>query len=145
MTIEKKIVTGFIVCALILFGVAVFSFKNSEKFIASNDWVNHTNQVVYEFEQLLVTTINAETGERGYVITGDGSSLEPFTNANAKAAEHLGKLKELTKDNPIQQKNIEELEKEVKIRFDNCKKCIALRKNEFERAREFVASGEGKL
>jgi len=43
MTLDRKILTGFIACALILFGVAFFSFKNSEKFIASNALVDQTN------------------------------------------------------------------------------------------------------
>ena len=144
MTLGRKILIGFIACALVLVGVAIFSFKNSEKFVASNTLVNHTNQVLYEFEQILVSTLNAETGVRGYVISGENNYLNYFLSANTIANEHLNKLRELTKDNPNQQKNIEELQKELKIRFDNLNRAIELRKNSFEKAKEFVASGEGK-
>ena len=68
MTLDRKILLGFIACALILFGVAIFSFKNSEKFIASNAMVDHTNQVLYEFDQILISSIDAETGTRGFII-----------------------------------------------------------------------------
>ena len=111
MTLDRKILTGFIACAVILVGVAIFSFKNSEKFKASNAWVDHTNQVLFEFQQILISSVDAETGVRGFVITGDGSFLEPYANAIKRSVEHLDKVKELTKDNPTQQKNIEELEK----------------------------------
>ncbi|MFV5701280.1 response regulator [Flavobacterium sp. XS2P12] len=144
MTLGRKIVLGFLACALVLLGVAIFSFKNSEKFVASNALVNHSNQVLYELEQILMSTIDAETGVRGYVITGDEVFLKPFRSANTKAIEQLDKVKELTKDNPNQQKNIKELAKMLKMRFDNLNKCITLRKKDFEKAREFVASGEGK-
>ncbi|MFV5692157.1 response regulator [Flavobacterium sp. LT1R49] len=144
MTLGRKIVLGFIACAFVLLGVAIFSFKNSEKFVVSNALVNNSNKVLYEFEQILMSTIDAETGVRGYVITGDDDFLKPFASANIKAIEQLDKVKELTKDNPNQQKNIEELAKQLKMRFDNLNKCIALRKKDFEKAREFVASGEGK-
>ena len=144
MTLGKKILIGFIACGLILFGVAIFSYKNSEKFLASNAWVNHTNQVLYEFQQILISTINAETGSRGFVITGDENSLEPFLNANTEVVEHLDKVKELTKDNPNQQKNVEELEKEIKLCFNNLNRAVDFRKKDFEKARELVASGEGK-
>ncbi|MFV5699698.1 response regulator [Flavobacterium sp. ZT3R17] len=144
MTLGRKIVIGFIACALVLLGVAIFSFKNSEKFVASNALVNNSNQVLYEFEQILMSSVNAETGVRGYVITGDVDFLKPFTSANTKAIEQLDKIKELTKDNPNQQKHIEELTKELKMRFDNLNKCIAIRKTDFKKAIEFVASGEGK-
>ncbi|TDE30569.1 response regulator [Flavobacterium ranwuense] len=144
ITLGKKIVLGFITCATVLLVVAIFSFKNSEKFVASNTLVNHSNQVLYEFEQILMSSVDAETGVRGYVITGDDSFLEPFSSAKIKSTDQLAKIKELTKDNPNQQKNIEELAKELKMRFDNLNKSIAIRKNDFEKARAFVASGEGK-
>ena len=108
MTLERKILTGFIVCAIILFGVAIFSFNNSKKYIESNVLVDHSNQVVYQFEQILTSTINAESGARGFVISGDNNFLDLFFDAQAKGVEHLNKVQVLAKDNPNQQKNIEE-------------------------------------
>ena len=144
MTLGKKILIGFIACAVILFGVAIFSFQNNVKFIESNVWVDHTNQVMYEFEQIRLYSVDAETGARGYVITGDEHYLEPFTNATARIAEHIGKVRELTSDNPVQQKNIDALDKELTMHLDHLKGYIDLRKKDFEQAREIVASGEGK-
>lgn len=144
MTLGRKIIIGFIACAVVLLGVAIFSFKNSEKFVASNTLVNTSNQVLYEFEQILMSSVDAETGVRGYVISGDTDFLKPFTSANIKAIEKLENVKELTKDNPIQQNNIEKLSKELKLRFDNLNTCITLRKDDYEKAIAFVASGEGK-
>jgi CHASE3 domain sensor protein len=139
MTLGRKIVIGFIACAVVLLGVAIFSFKNSEKFVASNTLVNTSNQVLYEFEQILMSSVDAETGVRGYVITGDDDFLKPFTSANIKAIEKLENVKKLTKDNPIQQNNIEKLSKELKLRFDNLNSCITLRKDDYEKAKAFVA------
>jgi len=144
MTLERKIVTGFIACTLILFGVAIFSFNNSKKYFESNALVDHTHQVVYQFEQILISTINAESGTRGFVISGDNKFLDLLLDAQTKGDEHLTKVKELTQDNPNQQKNIEELDKELKMRFDHLNRTIELRKKAFEQAKESVASGEGK-
>ncbi|MFV8373291.1 response regulator [Flavobacterium sp. LB2P74] len=144
ITLVRKIVIGFIACALVLLGVAIFSFKNSEKFVASNSLVNVSNQVLYEFEQILMCSVDAETGVRGYVITGNDDFLLPFTTANTKAIEKLEKVKKLTKDNPSQQNNIEKLAEQLKMRFENLNTCINLRKKDFEKARVFIASGEGK-
>ena len=144
MNLGRKIIIGFIACAIVLFCVAIFSFKNTEKFVASNNLVNHSNQVLYEFEQILKSSIDAETGVRGYIITGDTIFLKPFSSANSKIIEKIEKVKELTKDNSTQQKNIEELTKQFKLRLENLNKGITLRKNNFEQARTFVASREGK-
>ena len=144
LTLGRKILMGFIGCALILFAVAVFSYKNNEKFIASNAWVDHTNQVMYEFEQILVYSVDAETGTRGFVITGDENYLEPFTNASSKLFEHLEKVKDLTIDNPTQQLNIEELNNELKSHLNYLNNCIDVRKKDYEKAKEIIATGEGK-
>ena len=148
MTLDKKILSGFIVCALILFGVGIFSYKNSEKFIASNTLVDQTNKVLYEFSQILTAISDAETGNRGYIITGDDAYLEPFTNAQRTIEQHLIKAKELAKDSAVQQK-IRELEKEIKIRFDHLKTSVALRSivpeaTGIQKANEYVVSGVGK-
>jgi signal transduction histidine kinase/CheY-like chemotaxis protein/CHASE3 domain sensor protein len=143
MTLERKIVIGFIACTLILFGVAIFSFNNSKKFIESNAMVEHTHQVIYEFEQILISTIDAESGARGFVISGDNNFLDLYIDAQAKGVEHLTKVKEFVKD-PNVQKNLDELEKELKLRFDNLNRIVELRKKDFEKAKESVASGEGK-
>ena len=144
MTLNRKILIGFIASALILVGVAIFSYKKSEKFIASNAMVDHTNQVLSQFNQILVFTIDAETGTRDYVITGDPNYIEPYSNAYIKVVGHLGKVKELTNDNPVQQKNIEDLEKQIKLQFNHLSKTIDLRKKDFEKGRESIASGEDK-
>jgi len=144
MTPERKITMGFIASAIILLGVAIFSYRNSETFVASNASVVHSNQVLFEFEQVLVASINAETGARGYIITGNEIFLKPFSDATQQVTEHLDNVRELTKDNSDQQKNIDELGKEIILRFENLNTCLDLSKKDFKKASDFVAAGEGK-
>src|SRR6218665_3967355 len=145
LTLSQKILAGFVACTAILITVAVFSFKNSEKYIDSAEWVNHTHQVLIEFDQILINTVDAETGARGYVITGDESYLEPYRTAEANVQEHLQNAKDLTKDNPKQQQNIEKLTTRINLRVEALKKCVTLRKENFEAAQKFISSGEGKM
>src|SRR3954471_2203641 len=112
-TVDREILTGIIFCSIVLLSVAFISFNNSEKFKATNQWVNHTHEVLYEFEQVLVYCIDAETGERGYVITGNEKYLEPYRNASTRIYEHLNKVDVLTKDNPLQQKNCQQIREQV--------------------------------
>ncbi|HMH22952.1 MAG TPA: response regulator [Puia sp.] len=144
-SLEKKISAGFILCSLILLLVAVISFNNSEKLIDSNHWVNHTHEVINELEQVLACSVDAETGERGYIIMGDENYLEPFTRAKSKISEHIDKIKELTIDNPVQQKNSKEIEQRAGLLINHLEKGIQTRKTDgFEKAQALVASGVGK-
>jgi CheY-like chemotaxis protein/CHASE3 domain sensor protein/putative methionine-R-sulfoxide reductase with GAF domain len=144
MTLSQKILTGFIACTIILIGVAIFSFRNNEKFIESNLWVNHTHQVLYEFDQVLPLSIDAETGIRGFVITGNEIFLQPYYDAKEKIDGHLYKIKNLTSDNPVQQKNIELLSNQINDRLMNLSETVELRRQDFEKAKEFVQTGRGK-
>jgi len=81
MSLGRKILTGFIACAVILFAVAFFSFRNSEKFLETNQLVNHTYEVLGEFDQVLGATVDAQTGVRGFVITGNEVFLDPYNNS----------------------------------------------------------------
>src|SRR5689334_4249766 len=112
-TVDRKILAGVVFCSVILLSIAFTSFYTSEKFKETNQWVNHTHEVLYEFQQILIGCVDAETGERGFIITGNEKYLEPYNNANTQILEHLSKVKELTNDNPRQQKNVQDIHKLV--------------------------------
>jgi len=144
MTLDKKIQAGFVSCSMVLLAVAVISFRNSEKFVDTNQWVNHTHEVLYEFDQVLINSVNVETGARGFVITGEESYLEPFSTSKSRLFDHIRKVKELTRDNPGQQKNIEDIEQLATAQISHHEKTIEARKQDFEKASQIVVAGEGK-
>ncbi len=144
-TLSQKIQAGFIISTLILIVAAVLSFRNSEKFNATNQMVKHTQEVLYEFEQVLVSCVDAETGERGYIITGTENYLEPYEKAKKELPLYLRKIKELTIDNPEQQRNIAAIENKANEFIDRLQYCIDVRKAQgFQKAQEVVLSNVGK-
>lgn len=72
--------------------------------------VAHTNRVIATANALLRTAIDAETGERGYVITGQEDFLRPYHDALPPIETHLAELRTLVADNPEQLQRIDELE-----------------------------------
>lgn len=145
MTLTKKILAGFISCAVVLIAVAVFSFRNSEKFISTSRWVSHTNRVLFEMENLIANAVDAETGERGYIITGDEAYLEPYNRARQQFFITVDTVRTLTKDNPVQQKNIDRIEEQMNQFLARMEVCInARRSGNFEDARRLVSSGIAK-
>ena len=59
--------------------------------------------------RVLAVLVDAETGQRGYIITGSSSYLEPYSNSKEHIDEALRQLKTLTRDDPAQQANISEV------------------------------------
>ena len=131
ITLGGKILSGLIACTIIFIGLAIFILKNNEKFVASNDLVDQSNKILNEFQQILVFSVDIETGYRGFIITGEDEYLEPFSKAVNNISEHLGKVRELTKDNPVQQTNVVQLEKALKIRFKENKLWYRCQKKGF--------------
>jgi CheY-like chemotaxis protein/signal transduction histidine kinase/CHASE3 domain sensor protein len=145
ITLGRKILIGFITCSVILIVVAGISIKNSEKLLATNQWVLHTQEVLYAFEQVLSGSVGAETGERGYIITGDETFLEPLKDAKLHQLELIARITDLTRDNPAQQLYPQQMEGQIRELFNYLDKCIQVRKTGgFEKAQQLVATRTGE-
>jgi CheY-like chemotaxis protein/signal transduction histidine kinase/CHASE3 domain sensor protein len=145
LSLERKILAGFIICTIVLLSVAFASIRNSENLASSNEWVNHTHEVLNAWQQLFINELDAETGKRGYVITGDTVYLDQFQRAIDRSSQSIEKVKELTKDNPAEQTNVDRIQvlADTLTKFLNA--CIRIRREQgFEQARIKVATGEGK-
>ena len=87
---------------------------------------------------------DSETGQRGYLITGEDRYLEPYNAAVAAIQDRVQRFKHLTEDNPRQQARIPLLEKQISAKLKVEDRTIALRKKDPEAARQVVLTGEGK-
>jgi CheY-like chemotaxis protein/signal transduction histidine kinase/CHASE3 domain sensor protein len=102
--------------------------------------------VLYELEQILVSVVNAETGARGFVITGKETYLEPFEQARLSVFQHLQQTKQLTEANSTVQEIISRVEALVDPRLKHLEKYIEVRRTAgFEEAQKIVESGEGRI
>ena len=144
ITLNQKILIGFITCTVILAVVAIFSFRNSEKIIDSNERVTHTQEVLTELSLLRALSVDGETSVRGFVITDNEDFLKLYSQARQDINEQLAKIKSLTADNPIQQENINQLQKQIGLRVNIMATLIELRHQSFEKAREEASTDEDK-
>jgi signal transduction histidine kinase len=121
-----------IVSLTLLFTIAnlFLLYQNLQIINANEKLVDHTTQVKLELKDTLQTVTNAETGQRGYLITGDEKFLPPYKAALPALKKELTDIKALTHDNPEQQKNLAELTKLTQERIAFLAKGINLRKNE---------------
>src|SRR5450830_141734 len=95
--------------AAIFLAVMLSVFINFSRADDANNLNIHTYQVTSELDAVLASLINIETGERGFALTGNDASLEPY-NAGLKEFERrVGIVKKLTSDNPAQQLRLQKL------------------------------------
>lgn len=112
---------------------------------SNQGWVEHTQQVqleLAEFESLLK---DAETGQRGYLYTGDPRYLEPYNNAVVQGYPHITRLAELTADNPRQQERVARLRALKQQKLDELAQTLrAFDEGDKDLARSIMLSGRGK-
>ena len=82
------------------------AYRNIQTLRESDTAVRHTHSVLIALDELLSTAQDAETGQRGYLLTGTQAYLEPYNSAVAALAARMDSVVTLTQDNPAQQANV---------------------------------------
>lgn len=142
LTLDTKILAGFVACAITVVVIAVISFRKSEEFLESNDRVNHSHEVLDAFDQVLIGAVEAETGARGYLLTGEEDFLQPFTDAKAGLTNEIMRARELTAATPELTVNVDQLERLSANHIRHLDSCISLRDTDLAAAERLVISGD---
>ncbi len=143
--VGTKIGAGFAVTLLIFVIVGMTSWRNVEKQMEDAEWVAHTHEVLATISRLLTALQDVETGQRGYIITGEQSYLAPYTAGLTAAEVQRLHLLELVNDNPRQAARAQALGPLIKERLAAIDQGIeARRSNDFAAAQQVVLSGHGK-
>ena len=124
---------------------AGIAYLNTWQLHDNAQWVAHTHEVLDSLESLQSTIKDAETGQRGYLITGREEYLSPYENALTRHDQALDRVATLTTDNREQQADILQLRKLIATKLDELKTTIALRKEQgFDAAQQAVNTDDGR-
>lgn len=139
-----SIIFGFGVFILVL--IAAFGVTRGELALQlqSNFRVAHTRQVLLEIARTQSLLQDAETGQRGFLYTGQSRYLGPYNAARTQIEAQLDTLARLTADNPRQQASIRELRGLAHEKLSEMEQTIVLaRSGKQEQAKSLVLSGSG--
>src|SRR5256885_11724985 len=100
--VGSKIALGFGTALMVFVIVGSTSWRNIQQQSEDARWVAHTHEVITTLAQLLGAIQEAESDERGFIITGDETYLAPFEAAVAETEQRRTHLMELVSDNPTQ-------------------------------------------
>ncbi|MDA3822760.1 MAG: CHASE3 domain-containing protein [Bacteroidales bacterium] len=145
LSIGMKIALSFAIVLILMLVNGAITLLQMDKIERDNRWVLHTRQVLYTISAELNSLHDAETGQRGFIITGLDNYLEPFDQAMKQIPEQLASLKQLTSDNIVQQQNISKVEVLISEKTRELNGTIELRRTEgFEAAQNVVFTDLGK-
>jgi len=144
-TIERRIAFGYATVLVALGAMVFLAFRNANELIVNSRQLAVSHALIAELDDTLALLVDAETGERGYVITGDGRFLDPYSVALSTINQHAARLREYTAAVATHQTHFAVLEPLIKKRMADAQLTVALRRNiGVEAARDRIAAGTGK-
>jgi len=143
---ERRLVFwGFLVAAAILVFVGWESYRYTIRVDEAADARKHSHEVLRALDETLARLVDAEAGQRGYLLTGDEAYLESYREVKKNVDQVTGQLKALTSGQTDQQKRIQALEPLIEQKLGLLQRTIDLRRKEgFEAANKLVLDGQGK-
>lgn len=144
-TFGKRIAAGFTVAFMLLVTIGTIAYRNLDVLTKTSYLVAHTHVVLDHVGGTLNALKDAETGQRGFVITGEDVYLDPYHTGVSDVGKHVAELRRLTVDNPTQVQRVAQLETLVAARLLELERPIEARRTEgLEAAKEIVQTRTGK-
>lgn len=139
------LLSGFLVMLLFFTASGYLSYWNTHRMRANAMQVTETHDVILTIHQLLAGLRDAETAQRGYVMTGRPEYLEPYNAALPQIDRHYERLNELTNKYPRQQERLRGSRPYIDIKLQELADTISVRRNQgFETALDIVLTDKGK-
>ena len=127
-TFGRKLAFGFAIAILTILVIGISGHRATSDLIDNDRWVTHSQEVKRTLAQLLSSLKDAETGQRGFLLTGDEHFLEPYRAALGDIAKSQARARELTSDNDEQQRRLSALAPVVASRLVHLADVIEARR-----------------
>lgn len=129
-TFGRRLTAAFVVIGLVLAIILGITTWSASQLVTNSARVTHTFEVRQTLSSLLNDLIDAETGQRGFLLTGDDRFLAPYTAAVESIGARFAAVRQLTADNPNQQSRLSEMSPLIDTRMDRLKEVIELRRSQ---------------
>ncbi len=145
MSLVNWIRTGYLAAMSLMAVNGWVAYGNTQRMLEDLDLERHTYEVLQWLERSLSTAKDLEVGQRGFLITGLDSYLDPYEDARTELSVAIDQLRTLTQDNPRQQERLSRIDPLVTAKLEELAETIDLRRTvSFEAAQEVVVADLGK-
>jgi PAS domain S-box-containing protein len=126
-------------------GVSFLSYQDWSAFQRSAPEVQHSRELLQQVEQTLSSIRDAESGQRGFLLTGNPQYLDAYNTAVAALPGELNMLRASVAGEPLLRTRVETLSSLISEKLAELKETVALRQNEgFQAALTVVETNRGK-
>ena len=134
---------GSLIGLLILIGGVTWDRMNAAR--SAREWSRHSYEVLAGIKDLELAVLDAETGQRGYLLTGNDDYLAPYQASLSRVGLLQGELQRLTADNPVEQERLRTLAPALLRKLDELAKTVQVRRDvSFDAAIQIVQTDSGR-
>jgi PAS domain S-box-containing protein len=119
---------------------------SEQRSLATQGWAEPTREVRASTGSVMLSIDDAETEQRGFLLTGDPGYLEPYEQSVKRVWQQFSELQTLTADNPGQQSRLQVLHRQLEDKLAELATTIDLaRGGDLKGALDVVRGGQGKV
>ncbi|NOT63069.1 MAG: histidine kinase [Acidobacteria bacterium] len=126
MWTQRRIQIGFVLVILVVLVNALVAYDSIKRLQQKTEAVSHTHEVLLGTAQLLEALLNAETGQRGYVITNVKEYLDPYYAGVRMVQPRLDLLGTYFDDDAESREHYRQLKPLIKQKLEELEATIAL-------------------
>jgi CheY-like chemotaxis protein/signal transduction histidine kinase/CHASE3 domain sensor protein len=146
LPLPTRTLLGFLSAVVAVVIIALLSFQSLQTATNTNRNLTQAIQVLGQLESLLSTLKDAETGQRGYLLTGNSSYLEPYLDAKNALRGEFKTAHSLFAGRPEQTRRLDELESLANLKMAELESTITSRQaGQPEAALTIVRTDRGKI
>jgi signal transduction histidine kinase len=128
LSLQRTVTTALGAGLLILCVIAGLAYVGMSRLVGTAASVERTHRMLRTLEETYSQIADAETGSRGYALTGDTLYLAPYEAARRTIAAQLAELRALTAESPRQRALLAGLEPLVERRFAAIRRTMDFRR-----------------
>src|SRR6202046_5549057 len=121
---------GLAAATLFFVATGAVAYLNFQTLKQDSALVVHSGETLTALEDVLSTVKDAETGQRGYLLTDNEGYLGPYNAAVEQIGHRLDTLRRLTADNPTQQERLATVKQRTEAKLAELKQTIDLRQSQ---------------
>jgi methyl-accepting chemotaxis protein len=144
-TLLQQFAAAVVMVSVLICLFVVLAIRSTREFTGAAVAVEHSHEVINGLERVLSSVKDAETGQRGFVLTGDESYLEPYREAQGSIDTEFARVRGLLADDPVQTRQLEALRVLITQKLAGMQANVELRRSRgFEAALAVINTGAGK-
>jgi PAS domain S-box-containing protein len=143
-SLDRLTTAGFAIGIVLMVVAAAVAFNFTKRMLETTTSVTHTQEILKEIEKVKANMADLESGQRGYIITGDENLLEGREQRKTNIRQGLASVRQLIARDPIQHRRFDQLERLIAERDDWEEQTILVRQEQgFLPAQQLIVTGKG--